>query len=515
MPNSILWIGLVVLWVFVLFPILADRHPRIRQTTDAALATRVLHRGGSKRRLRYRPNRVRRKRFHSDDAEDRMTIPADEKVSDDLAEFLDEATDDRRGKRVASSRSARADAPPRDTDSSDEGWEHVPADIDDGDHGPRRERTIRRGGSNRTAAASDLDAGDTAESADRAASDIAANAGDLEVTGDIEDAGDIENTEVETDGLDGKAERELRTEWAETRQITARIPPARSTAPVRAPDPGYGESDDYRDADYDTDEETDADQRASDRPGSGRRRAERRGSDRRKSGRRNSGSGDVDNDADSDSEPPGPETSGHETPGHETPGSETSGSVTSGNEVGDYESGDAEPEFVPTRRGRGGYDPEADAIARAARYTFRQRAVLALMLTALMTGALGLIISPMFWWGSGLSILVLGAYLAYLRKQVRMEEEIRRRRAARLGRRHRESEDDEFDEHELSAEERVRIATGGMDRATARALRRRSSLLDVDDEDPLFEHLEAFDPATARALRRRTGADSRRQAAGE
>ena len=48
MPNSILWIGLVVLWLFVLFPLLADRHPRIRQTTDVALATRVLFRGGSK-----------------------------------------------------------------------------------------------------------------------------------------------------------------------------------------------------------------------------------------------------------------------------------------------------------------------------------------------------------------------------------------------------------------------------------------------------------------------------------
>src|SRR5690606_9582957 len=167
MPNSILWIGLVVLWVFVLFPILADRHPRIRQTTDAALATRVLHRGGSKRRLRYRPNRVRRKRFHSDDAEDRMTIPADEKVSeiDDLAELLDEVTDERRGKRVASPRSARADAPPREPDSSDESRDRLPADIDDTEEGPRRERTIRRGGTRRSASGAadpDDEAGGTA-----------------------------------------------------------------------------------------------------------------------------------------------------------------------------------------------------------------------------------------------------------------------------------------------------------------------------------------------------------------
>src|SRR5688500_15887082 len=86
MPNSILWIGLVVLWVFVLFPILADRHPRIRQTTDAALATRVLHRGDSKQRRksrpRYRPTRAHRKFFPSDDAEHRMN-PAEEVTDTD------------------------------------------------------------------------------------------------------------------------------------------------------------------------------------------------------------------------------------------------------------------------------------------------------------------------------------------------------------------------------------------------------------------------------------------------
>src|SRR5690606_6530229 len=133
--------------------------------------------------------------------------------------------------------------------------------------------------------------------------------------------------------------------------------------------------------------------READRRGTEGRRKKRRGSDR-KSDRRNSDPGDAD--------------------------AETAVEA----EIGDPESDDDDSEFVPSRRGRGGDGPAADAIARAARYTFRQRAVLALMLTALMTGALGLIISPMFWWVSGLSMLVLGTYLAYLRKQVRMEEEI-------------------------------------------------------------------------------------------
>ncbi len=40
MPNSLLWIGLVAVWLFVLVPMLVTKRPRIRQTTDAALATR-------------------------------------------------------------------------------------------------------------------------------------------------------------------------------------------------------------------------------------------------------------------------------------------------------------------------------------------------------------------------------------------------------------------------------------------------------------------------------------------
>ncbi|WP_062986498.1 divisome protein SepX/GlpR [Nocardia anaemiae] len=355
MPNSILWIGLVVLWVFVLFPILADRHPRIRQTTDAALATRVLHRGGSKRRTKsgpaaghdsdpdYRPTRVQRKLSHSDDAEDRMTPPADEQVTeeDNPADNSPEAG------------SAEFDA---EIDATDAEFDGAAGEFDDD--------------------AEELDAvhSDNAEIATaRTAAKQRASADDDRVA--------LEHTE--SNG--------------------ARIPPARTAAPAR-----FDESD----------------------------------------------SDDLD--------------------------------------------------FVPTRRGRGGFDPEADAIARAARYTFRQRAVLGLVLAALACGGLSVALSPMFWWGCGGSALVLVTYLAYLRKQVRMEEEIRRRRLARLARSR-----GEHIEAEREAEQRA--AQRVMDRDTARALRRRSALIEVDDEDPMFEHLETFDAATARALRRGTG-DIRRAA---
>ncbi|MFD4456915.1 gephyrin-like molybdotransferase receptor GlpR [Nocardia sp. NPDC058480] len=325
MPNSILWIGLVVLWVFVLFPILADRHPRIRRTTDAALATRVLHRGGAERRIRigaagghesdpdYRP-RVLRKRSHRTDSEDRMTT--EEPVTEDDDEKLTPTVE--------------LEAAETEVDTDDVGVSTATADPDD------------------------------------------------------------EETE------DAAAEP-LSVEVDEEPPVAARIPPA---PPARLDDLVAP------DAEFDDDDD-----------------------------------------------------------------------------------------FTPSRRGRGGYDPEADAIASAARYSFRQRAVMGLIMGMILFAAFGLLLNSMFWWACGLSAAVLTGYLAYLRKQVHVEEEIRRRRAARLTRGMRQEA--------AEATPEAANTRRTMDRDTARALRRRSTLLDTDDEDPRFEFLEIFDPATSRALRNR------------
>ncbi|MFI9401429.1 gephyrin-like molybdotransferase receptor GlpR [Nocardia sp. NPDC052316] len=392
MPNSILWIGLVVLWVFVLFPILADRHPRIRRTTDAALATRVLVRGDSKRRTKsgpaaghktdpnWRPRRAQRKHPHSDDAEDRMTTPADEPVTEGDLPAITEAA-----------------VPHPDPDIAD-------AELDDAE-----------------LADTELDNPELADAEQDDAELAPTEAADTEtVTADTESADLDEPAAPHDDPVDDDVVGEERTEPA-----AARIPPACSTAPARITDDDYrtdDEADDYARRDYETD------------------------------------SDDLD--------------------------------------------------YVPTRRGRGGYDPEADAIARAARYTFRQRAVLGLVLAGLLCGGLAVAVSPHFWWGCGLSSFVLIGYLTYLRKQVRIEEDIRRRRAARLSRA------EQLGEHRAGPRH-TQAARAAMDRDTARALRRRSALLETDDEDPMFDHLDPFDPATARALRDRTGGGDMRRAAGE
>jgi hypothetical protein len=84
------------------------------------------------------------------------------------------------------------------------------------------------------------------------------------------------------------------------------------------------------------------------------------------------------------------------------------------------------------RRGRGGYDPEAAELAASARYAFRQRVVLTLLVAALGTGIVAAFGLPVVWYLHGAIDIALVGYLIYLRRQVRLEDEIRFRRAARL-----------------------------------------------------------------------------------
>lgn len=84
------------------------------------------------------------------------------------------------------------------------------------------------------------------------------------------------------------------------------------------------------------------------------------------------------------------------------------------------------------RPGRGGYDPEAAALAASARYGFRQRMVLLLVLFAVISGVLAAALRMIeVWYLHGAVDLGLIGYLVYLRREVRLEQTIRARRAAR------------------------------------------------------------------------------------
>ena len=51
-PQSLLWISLVVLWLFVLVPMLISKRDAVRRTSDVALATRVLNSDAASRLLK-------------------------------------------------------------------------------------------------------------------------------------------------------------------------------------------------------------------------------------------------------------------------------------------------------------------------------------------------------------------------------------------------------------------------------------------------------------------------------
>ena len=157
------------------------------------------------------------------------------------------------------------------------------------------------------------------------------------------------------------------------------------------------------------------------------------------------------------------------------------------------------------RPGRGGFDPEAAAVIARARYAFRQRIVLAMIVGAVLTAIGAVVFYPALWWGHGAIDLALVTYLGYLRRQVRIENEIRERRLARMQRvrraqalarpRYEDPEPqtvEEYVEETYHDEEepngrRERVLDGPARPVTQRG---NAVLVDIDDEDPAFDDLD-------------------------
>jgi hypothetical protein len=140
------------------------------------------------------------------------------------------------------------------------------------------------------------------------------------------------------------------------------------------------------------------------------------------------------------------------------------------------------------RPGRGGFDPEAAALTARARYAFRQRVVLSMLIVALVTGIVAGVAVPGMWWPHAAVDLVLVGYLVYLRRQVRLEEAIRERRAARMAgtRRQSAAEDPELDEWARRGREETRSEPTAPDSAKDDAADptgdEREDLLDEEPE---------------------------------
>ena len=83
--------------------------------------------------------------------------------------------------------------------------------------------------------------------------------------------------------------------------------------------------------------------------------------------------------------------------------------------------------------------------------------------------------TPAAWWVCGGATAVTVLYLAYLRRQTRIEEKVRRRRTQRMARARLGVENTHDRDYDV---------------VPSRLRRPGAVVLEIDDEDPIFEHLD-------------------------
>ncbi|MHA6798343.1 divisome protein SepX/GlpR [Bounagaea algeriensis] len=168
------------------------------------------------------------------------------------------------------------------------------------------------------------------------------------------------------------------------------------------------------------------------------------------------------------------------------------------------------------RPGRGGFDPEAAALAARAKYARRQRIVLILLAAAVGTALLAGFAWTPLWWVHGLVDLSVVGYLTYLRRQVHIEEDVRNRRLARMnGDRRPDGDETDYYDHEADHdgyaeyddyderddEDREERADPAQRRTGTVAHLSHAEPVALDDEDPLFDELDerTWEPPYRRA----------------
>ncbi|CAM4206858.1 hypothetical protein MB901379_03955 [Mycobacterium basiliense] len=349
-PQSLLWISLVVLWLFVLVPMLISKRDAVRRTSDVALATRVLNGGANARLLkrggpaaghRSDPHwKPEHDRSHGDEDDDEVDQNSDEhqEFDEDTVEIAgDVRTPGSIVMKVAATRDTQEEQPDYlDVDVVDEGIEALPAGA-----------SAQRG-----------------EPAVLAADDSVA----------------------ESNGEDEAGE--------ESELDTAELFAARAAA-------REGADDEYEYVD------------------------------------------------------------------------DTSGLEPEADEVD--EERDSPPTYVTGASRRRRFDTSTAAAVSARKYIFRKRVLMAMAVVLVGSAITAFEVTPMAWWLCGSATFVTVLYLAYLRRQTRIEEKVRRRRMHRMARA-RAGVENAYDREYQVVPSRLR--------------RPGAVVLEIDDEDPIFEHLD-------------------------
>ncbi len=129
------------------------------------------------------------------------------------------------------------------------------------------------------------------------------------------------------------------------------------------------------------------------------------------------------------------------------------------------------------------------AAVSARKYRFRKRVLMVMAALMVLSAGLSFTVGPALWWSCGMVAAVTVLYLGYLRRQTRIEEQVRRRRSQRVMRsrpvRSQPVVEPVFDERSARRGPEVDLPE-----FPTRLQRPGAAVLEVDDEDPIFEHLD-------------------------
>ncbi|KZO60036.1 divisome protein SepX/GlpR [Dietzia cinnamea] len=389
MSSSLLIILLVVVWLFVLAPMLIRSRNPIRRTGDALAQTRTLYSGGSRRLVPSR-GRAAADPVQAESEESVFGLPTGAGATD--AELLDTET-----------------------------WEHLLEQTLRREAAGRRGEAVRRAMEERRAAAT---AGERAHGGEQTSEEITSEIPAVVVADESDSVRAVASVSEQSASV-----------------VAAEVGDVRVGTDVRAGDAGV-----------DADEGADEDAR---RPVVVDGELVERSAGERPAGP----TGHAEDAAGIDEE------AVHTHRGRRRPAAP------------EVELTDADLDFAERRRGRGAYDPMADRQAAEQRAHARQRTALILVGLSVVAVVLALLTVPAVWWFAGGSVLLLAAYLMYLRRQVKLEESLRRRRIERMRRARLGVESREDDELSI---------------VPPRLRRPGAVVLEIDDEDPAFDVLDTY-----------------------
>jgi hypothetical protein len=152
---------------------------------------------------------------------------------------------------------------------------------------------------------------------------------------------------------------------------------------------------------------------------------------------------------------------------------EDSSGVEPAAEEADEEEAPAPVSRNASRRRR--FDSKTAAAVSARKYAFRKKVLTVMAIVLIGSATAAFKISPSAWWVCGTATAITLLYLGYLRRQTRIEEKVRHRRMKRMARA-RLGVENAYDRD--------------YDVVPSRLRRPGAVVLEIDDEDPVFEHLD-------------------------